>query len=154
MKKAFHFYAVGILLLFLSACAVDDNTANLYKKSKPLEIDLILPKSTSLDKEQMIKIKLTQEGEKVEDAAAQLEIWKRDNHEDHEVIKAKSEGNGIYAAEKMFNDDGLYYIRAEVRTSDSHVMPTKQVIVGNPTEEELNSLQQKTEQLQGGHDHH
>ncbi|WP_245917944.1 FixH family protein [Alteribacillus bidgolensis] len=155
MKIVFHFFSIFIFLLLLSACTVDTSTGNLYKQSQPLEVDMILPKSTSLNKEQVIKIQLTQEGKKVDDAAAiQFEIWKKETHEDHEVVKAKHEGNGIYFAEKTFNEDGLYYIKADVRARDLHVMPTKQVIVGNPSEEELNALQQKTEHPHGDHNHH
>lgn len=155
MKKVFYFLSICIFLLLLSACTVDTSADNLYNQSKPLEVDMILPKSNSLNKEQVIKIKLMQEGKKVNDATnIQFEIWKKENHEDHEVIKAKHEGNGIYFAEKTFREDGLYYIKADVRARDLHVMPTKQVIVGNPSEEELNSLQQQPEHPHGDHNHH
>ncbi|WP_367888754.1 FixH family protein [Alteribacillus bidgolensis] len=47
-----------------------------------------------------MKIKRTQEGKKVDDATnIQVDIWKKENHEDHEVIKAKPKGNEIYFAD-------------------------------------------------------
>ncbi|WP_139186035.1 FixH family protein [Alteribacillus bidgolensis] len=53
-----------------------------------------------MNKEQVIKIKRTQEGKKVDDATnIQVDIWKKENHEDHEVIKAKPKGNEIYFAD-------------------------------------------------------
>nr|WP_281172509.1 FixH family protein [Ectobacillus panaciterrae] len=104
---------------------------------------------------QMLKIKLTQEGKKVDNATnIQFEIWKKDNNKDHEVIEAQYEGDGIYRAEKTFNKDGLYYIKADVTAHDLHVMPTKQVIVGKISEEELKLLQKESQDHAGHHDHH
>lgn len=155
MNKGFGFFAISILLLFLSACTVDTSAANLYKQSKPVEVDMILPESISLNQPQMLKIKLTQEGKKVDNATnIQFEIWKKDNNKDHEVIEAQYEGDGIYRAEKTFNKDGLYYIKADVTAHDLHVMPTKQVIVGKISEEELKLLQKESQDHAGHHDHH
>lgn len=145
---------ICVFLLLSSACSVDPGAANLYRQSRPLEVEMILPESLSPDQQQVIKVSLTQGEEKVDAADIRFEIWKKESKENPEVIKARHDEDGIYVAEKTFAEDGLYYIKADVRARDLHVMPAKQVIVGELTEEEIQSLQPESDQHYGEHGHH
>ncbi|MED1097410.1 FixH family protein [Bacillus capparidis] len=77
-----------------SACSVTPGTANLYRQSKPLEVDMILPESFSLNQKQVIKVNLTQGGEKVDAADIQFEIWKKDSKDNPDVINARNDEEG------------------------------------------------------------
>ncbi|WP_150223981.1 FixH family protein [Bacillus atrophaeus] len=155
MKRGLSFCFLIIFMLLLTSCTVDPNAADQYVQSKQLDVEMILSSSLSKNKEQELKIKLTQEGIKVENATnVKFEIWKENHQEHSEVVKARYDNNGTYVAKKTFTDDGLYNIKADVKTRDLHVMPTRQVIVGKLSEEEKNALKTNDEKHEGHHSHH
>ncbi|MFT4399996.1 FixH family protein [Bacillus sp. SW14] len=155
MKRGLSFCFLIILMFLLTSCTVDPNAADQYIQSKPLDVEMILYSSLSKNKEQELKIKLMQEGKIVENATnVKFEIWKENHKEHSEVVKAEYDNNGIYVATKTFTDDGLYNIKADVKTRDIHVMPTRQVIVGKLSEEEKNALKTNDEKHEGHHSHH
>ncbi|WP_141432127.1 FixH family protein [Bacillus sp. 03113] len=155
MNKGYFYFSISMILLLLSACTVDPNASNLYKKEKPLEVEFLLPEAISLNQQHLLKVKVTQEG-KLVDAATniQFDIWQKDHDENSEVIQAQHDGNGIYYIEKTFAKAGIYYIKADIKAHDSHVMPTKQVIVGTISDEELKSLLKKDQPHSAHHSHH
>jgi len=154
-SRGLSFFFLIILMLLLTSCTVDPNAADQYVQSKQLDVEIILPSSLSKNKEQNLKMKLTQEGKKVEYATnVKFEIWK-ENHKEHlEVVEAEYENNGIYVATKTFTDDGLYNIKADVKTRDAHVMPTRQVIVGKLLEEDKNVFKPDNKKHQEHQNHH
>lgn len=63
-SRGLSFFFLIILMLLLTSCTVDPNAADQYVQSKQLDVEIILPSSLSKNKEQNLKMKLTQEGKK------------------------------------------------------------------------------------------
>lgn len=137
-------------LLLASGC-----TANTESSPERLEADILLPGEISLNQENVLKVQVTQGKEKVEDAEdIQFEIWKSNNKEDSELIDAQHESGGTYRVKKAFKEEGIYYVQTHVSARGLHVMPKKQLIVGNVSEEELDSLNKESQDQEQGHGHH
>lgn len=141
--------------LLLSACSLEPDAADLYKKEKPLESEIVIPESFSANKQETIKAVLTQDGKKVEDADfVHFEIWKQDGTVKYNMEEAVKEDNGTYSISKDFNSDGLYYIKLHASNDGSIIMPQKQFIVGELSKSELEFLQQGLPKQTETHEHH
>lgn len=128
--------------LSLTACSLDDEAAALYKQESILEIDVILPEDVPLNKPALFQAILRQGDNMVDDAqVVQFTIWRNGNPNQVDRIEATNDGNGVYSAEKAIHEDGLYYVKVQASANGSRVMPTKQFIVGELSEEDKNSLQ-------------
>jgi len=148
-----------VILLLLSfslcACSLKPDVATLYKLEEPLQADIIIPASFSLDKPEEITISLTQNGKRVEDPDfVHIEIWKQDGSVAYEMEQAEEIGNGLYSIKKEFNQDGLYYVKAHASNDGSIIMPTKQFIVGELSANELDFLQDGVKNPEESHEHH
>jgi hypothetical protein len=107
-----------------------------------VESEIIIPKSFSDNKQETIKVFLTQAGKKVEDADfVHFEIWKQDGSLKNNMEQAEEKGSGMYSLNKNFDSDGLYYIKVHAGNDGSIIMPQKQFIVGELPKNELEFLQ-------------
>ncbi len=144
-----------LICLFLSACSLDKDVDQLYKKESPLEVDIILPDNVSLNKPEMIRAILTQDGKKIDNADfVHFEIWKRDGSVQYGMEPAENDGNGTYSLSKLFKQEGLYLIKVHAGNQGSIVIPRKQFIVGHLSQEELDSLKESQQNQQEEHEHH
>ena len=101
MKKNICMSLIFIFSLLLSACSLKQDVANLYKQETPLESEIIIPESISANKQETIKVILTQGGKKVEGADyVHFEIWKQDGSVKFNMEQAEEEGNGTYSLSK------------------------------------------------------
>ncbi|KAB2330677.1 FixH family protein [Bacillus mesophilum] len=127
--------------LFLSACSLDENAADLYKKETPLEAEIILPEQFSNADQEAITVHLTQGGESVDNPDfIHFQIWKQDGSIDYGMEEAENLGDGTFALSKPFDQDGLYYIQVHASSAGSMIVPTKQFIVGELSESDLEAL--------------
>ncbi|MDP1420117.1 FixH family protein [Peribacillus simplex] len=156
MKKNICISLIFIFSLLLSACSLEQDVANLYKKEKPLESEIVIPESFSENKQETIKVVLTQDGKKVEGADyVHFEIWKQDGSLNYNMEKAEEDGNGTYSLSKEFDSEGLYYIKIHASNDGSIIMPQKQFIVGELSKSELEFLQKGLEKNdESSHEHH
>jgi YtkA-like len=155
MKKNIGISLIFIFSLLLSACSLEPDVANLYKKEKPLESEIIIPESFSENKQETIKVVLTQDGKKVESADfVHFEIWKQDGTLKYNMEQAEEAGNGTYRLSKEFDSDGLYYIKVHASNDGSIIMPQKQFIVGDLSKSELEFLQKDVQKQNEHHEHH
>jgi YtkA-like len=155
MKKNIGISLIFIFSLLLSACSLEPDVANLYKKEKPLESEIIIPESFSENKQETIKVVLTQDGKKVEGADfVHFEIWKQDGTLKYNMEQAEEAGNGTYRLSKEFDSDGLYYIKVHASNDGSIIMPQKQFIVGDLSKSELEFLQKDVQKQNEHHEHH
>ncbi|UUZ89933.1 FixH family protein [Paenibacillus sp. P25] len=77
-----------------------------------------------------IEAKLTLNGKPVDDAKqVEFELWK-EGRLLHDKIKATRQGEGIYGAENVFDEEGTYYVIAHARAKGMHSMPKKKLTVG------------------------
>lgn len=155
MEKMKFLFIVLAYCLLLSACSLNEDVADLYKKESPLKAEVILPDSYSANQQEMIEVLLTQDGKKVSGADyVHFEIWKQDGTLHYYMEPAKEMGDGIYALSKNFNSDGLYYLKIHASNNGSIISPQMQFVVGDLSKEELQFLQKDIPVTEGGHEHH
>jgi len=155
VKKNIYVLLVCITGLLLSACSLKEDAANLYKKETPLEADMELSSPLKADETATIKVSLTQNGEKVENADyVHFEIWKQDGSIQKRMKDAKNEGNGVYSVSQKIDSDGLYFVKVHASNNDSIIMPQQQFIVGELSERELEYLQKDVKKQDEVHEHH
>ncbi|WP_342048503.1 FixH family protein [Bacillus sp. OTU530] len=155
MKHTVQFSILLLLSLFLGGCSLNKDVEKLYKTEAPLEVNIILPEQVSPNKPEMIKAVLTQDGKTIKHADfVHFEIWKKDGSVQYGMEPAKDDGNGTYSLSKVFNQEGLYVIKVHAGNQGSMVMPRKQFVVGQVSEEELNSLKESSPNQEGDHAHH
>lgn len=155
VKKNIFFSSIFIFILFLSACSLEEDVATLYKKEIPLELEIIIPETFAANKQETIKVILTQDGKKVKGADdVRFEIWKQDGSVKFNKEQVLEEGNGVYSLSMTFDSDGLYYIKVHARNNGSEIMPQKQFVVGNLSETDLNFLKQGSQKQEGTHENH
>jgi len=155
MKKFFYLFSSFVIILLLSACSVDSDAAKLYRKSEKMKAVIVIPKTVNPNEEVDLKVEVTKEDKKVEKLESMnIEIWKKGNEENKKVIEGKRTAKETYEVVNTFSEDGIYYVKAEVRTKDLHIMPTKQMIVGELSEEEAKSLEPEKEKEDNHHSHH
>ncbi|MCI2255577.1 FixH family protein [Domibacillus sp. PGB-M46] len=120
------------LLFILSACSQEEQSVQSNQAPKLVEVEIKLnPKEAKLNQEVEIQAIVTQDNEPVEDADdVKFEIWKEEGGDQHDTLEATHIGNGVYAINIKFHNDGLYYIIAHTNARDLHTMPKIQVIVG------------------------
>ncbi|MHA7138805.1 FixH family protein [Rossellomorea arthrocnemi] len=160
MKKLITALGIGLLIGVLSACTGNSTSSESESEiSQLVEVDITLPEKISPEEESNLKVKVTQAGESVEDADdIQFEVWKMNDNEESEMIKATHEKDGVYSIRKTFNEAGIYYVQTHVTARDMHVMPKKQFLVGNISKEEMEKIKQMEwesdqEGESGGHHH-
>lgn len=155
MKKYICISFVLIFSLSLSACSLEEDVANQYRKEKPLESEIFIPESFSDNKQETIKVVLTQDGKMVEGADyVHLEIWKQDGTVKYNMEESVEEGNGTYSISKSFDSDGLYYVKVHASNDGSIIMPQIQFIVGELSKNELEFLQKGLLKQNENHENH
>ncbi|WP_134699496.1 FixH family protein [Ammoniphilus sp. YIM 78166] len=158
MKISKFIFLPFILVFFLTACSLnslDEEAVNYFKKETPLQVDLIVSQPITLNETQTIKAILMQNGETVAGLNdVQFILWKKDSLGSQQAINASNDGNGEYSVEKIFTEQGVFYVKVLATSKGSTVMPTKQFIVGELSEEELKEFQKESLIPQHNHDDH
>jgi len=141
--------------LLLSACSLKEDAAKLYKKETPLEADMEISSPLKADETAIIKVTLTQNGEKVENVDyVHFDIWKQDSSIKISMEEAKNEGNGIYSVSQKIDSEGLYFVKLHASNNNSIIMPQQQFVVGELSESELEYLQRDVKEQEEVHDNH
>ncbi|SES05251.1 YtkA-like [Gracilibacillus ureilyticus] len=142
MKKNAVILLLVLTATILSACSLEPEVEKRYKQENPLVADIIIPETLSHTELSTFEVILQQEGAEVEDADfVHFEIWKQDGSIKYGMEEANEIGNGIYQISKRINRDGLYYIKVHAGNNGSLIMPQKQFVVGELSENELEFLQ-------------
>ncbi|WP_034261688.1 FixH family protein [Bacillus sp. J33] len=155
MKKDFVFSCFLLLISLLSACSLDENAGELYKKETPLKLEINTPSAFTDGGQETITAILTQDGKPADNADfVHFEIWKQDGTVQYGMEEAAAEGNGIYSISKSFDEDGLYFVKVHAQQGDSLIMPQKQFIVGELSESDKEFLKKGTGKQEPGQGHH
>lgn len=141
--------------IFMSACSINSSNPEAYSDFKPIEVRVHLPDTISDGGNQTIYAHVSQDEADITDAElVRFEVWSS-THEQHEWITGTNEGNGIYAAEVDFTEEGLYFAKALTQVGDLFAMPTKRFAVGKLTPEEAEHLINGNQQpYSNDHSHH
>ncbi|SFA80620.1 MULTISPECIES: FixH family protein [unclassified Bacillus (in: firmicutes)] len=133
----FKILGIVMFVFFLAACSSNEDHSN-HKNHNAQNLELIdvevklTPETLKANEEVKIEAVVTQGKEKVADAKeVKFEIW-QSGQEDHEMLKAKNDGKGIYSISKTFTEDGQYFVTAHVTARGLHAMPKKEITVGTP----------------------
>ncbi|MFB1081920.1 FixH family protein [Jeotgalibacillus sp. JSM ZJ347] len=147
-KRLAAFTFAGAILL--SGCVAGNPEERL---SEPLEAYIYLPEDLSTDTPETFTIHVTEIGELLEEADdINIEVW-QEAGEESEWIEAQSSEAGVYTAEAIFEEEGLYYIQAHVSSGGVTAMPVKSFTVGELTEEEQAVVEEEPEEHDEGHHH-
>ncbi len=162
---------LGLLFLLLVVSACQTNTDSESKENQqqnheehpentlstdPLEVEIDLPDQLPVNQETVLKARLTQGKEDVNDAQeVQFEVWKANHKEQSEMIDGELEKDGVYTAKKTFKEDGIYYVQAHATARGMHVMPVKKIVVGEGSKEEKGTKKKEdSSQEQTSHQEH
>jgi hypothetical protein len=143
------------VLLLLSACSLDENAAELYKQETPLELEIHTPDTYTAGEQETIKATLTQNGKPADHADfVHFEIWKQDGSVQYGMEEAISEGSGIYSISKSFDQEGLYFVKVHAQKGGSLIMPQKQFVVGELSENDKDFLKKGEGKQENSQEHH
>ncbi|MFC0558884.1 FixH family protein [Halalkalibacter alkalisediminis] len=150
---------MAMVLFVLTACMGNtQSTDKMDGVSEIITVDIFTPERILPQEEVVLEVKVTQGKENIEDAQeVEFEIWKHAGRDEGEMIEAALQGEGIYQVTHTFIEDGVYYVQTHVTARDMHIMPTKQMIVGDVSEAELEALEDEDdveEMESGGHSGH
>ncbi|TVX94098.1 FixH family protein [Paenibacillus agilis] len=164
MKKI----AVGIMLALVlvssAACTASTDTQKKQHVSSQLNAEIITPESIALKQETVLQVSLTDHNEPVTKAdLVHFEIWdakKGQGKEGSQMISAQHEKDGLYTVSATFEQNGVYFVQTHISVGEQHVMPKKQLIVGEVSAEELKAVQEEMlkhemggSEGHGGHHH-
>lgn len=154
MHKAVSVVIVTTGLFILSACS---DSAYDKESGQGLFQDIInvniktSPDKIVLNQPVTINASVSQGGDAVNDAKeVEFEVWKWGD-KNHETLKGKHQGEGVYSIEKEFPSEGIYYVIAHVSARGMHNMPRRQLVVGNVSEKEI--AQANADPNQSTHEH-
>lgn len=148
---------VVIFAWIISGCTSDPNSDSTQQNQQPtvntgnIQVQILLPEQISPNTTIDLKARVQQDKEDVQDAdEVEFEVWKENQKKNSEMIKAQHDQNGIYMAQKMFKEEGVYYIQAHVTARGMHKMPIKELVVGQKTNEKSSTEEESIEDS----DHH
>lgn len=143
---------VPFLLLVVGCTSAPEEETSM----KIVEVEITVPENVKEEEEIAVKTLVTQGEEIVEDAKeVKFEIWNVEKGKENSVLlDAEHVGNGVYEVKHSFENKGVYRVQSHVTARDMHVMPTKQLVVGDLSEEEIDAiLEQEEEKEHEGEDH-
>ncbi|GKW47500.1 FixH family protein [Planococcus sp. NCCP-2050] len=125
---------LGMPILLLAACGSnDDDSAGAGDSTQIVEVEITTPQEAEVAEEVTLSVTVTQGSETVEDADEVVyEVWQSGDRDNSEMIEAEHTENGIYEAETVFEEEGLYYMQAHTTARRLHVMPKQEITVGDP----------------------
>lgn len=141
---------IPILLLVGCTSAPEEKTT-----LEVVKVETELPSNVQIEEEVDIQTHVSQGDENVEDAKeVKVEIWNvEEGKENSELIDAEHIGDGIYEVKYSFEKKGIYRIQSHVTARDMHVMPTKQLVVGELSQEEIDAILGSEESAEQESDH-
>ncbi|MFK3960199.1 FixH family protein [Guptibacillus hwajinpoensis] len=141
MKKIGSWVSILSISMVLAACGQDNanesNNASTAEETQVETLDVALDTPEKAEKGEAITFSatVTQGEEKVDDAdEVMFEVWKEGSKEDSEMIEASHDGEGVYTADKEFDDAGKYFVQSHVTARDLHTMPKNEIMVGSEKE--------------------
>jgi hypothetical protein len=131
MKKLI---GLALPLMLLAACGSEEaDSAGTGNSLEEIVVEINTPQTAEVAEEVVLSATVTQGDETVEDADEVVyEVWES-GHRDHgEMIEAEHTADGVYEAETVFEEEGLYYMQAHTSARRLHVMPKQEITVGSP----------------------
>lgn len=132
MKKWLLNLLVVLALLVGCNTEVDTNEAG-SAMPQPVEVTILTEETLPVAEKVMLAAQVKQGDEFVEDVEeVKFEVWESGKREDGVMLEGVLTRDGTYEVEFTFDHDGVYYMFAHTTARGMHVMPKKELIVGNP----------------------
>lgn len=130
--KRFVIFMLGVAMLaVVAACGKEEDVPTDAALPEPLEVELTVPEQAEANESVTVSALVTQGDEEVEDATeVEFEIWEEGKKDDSIHVESTNEKKGIYSAETTFEQDGIYHVQVHVTARGMHVMPEKQIQIG------------------------
>jgi len=137
MKKLLLVVVPSLLLMVGCTSAPEEETS-----LEIVEVEMEFPENVKEEEEVVVNTLVTQGEEKVEDAKeVQIEIWNVEKGKENSVLlDAEHVGDGVYEVKHSFDEKGVFRVQSHVTARDMHVMPTKQMVVGDMSQEEIDTI--------------
>ncbi|ARJ38104.1 hypothetical protein CSV71_07625 [Sporosarcina sp. P21c] len=135
--KRFGMFAMSTALIgILAGCGQDDKVPTEAVLPDPIEVELTVPEKGNVNEPVTITTHVTQGEENVDDASeVEYEIWEEGKKEDSIHVETTNDKEGIYSAENTFESDGIYHVQVHVTARGMHVMPEKQIQIGDASDQ-------------------
>ncbi|WP_303969498.1 FixH family protein [Sporosarcina ureae] len=134
MKRLSMLVMSTAMIGILAGCGQDDDVPTEAVLPEVIDVELTVPEQGNANEPVTLTTLVTQGEEKVDDASeVEYEIWEEGKKEDSILVETTNEKNGIYSAETTFETDGMYHVQVHVTARDMHVMPEKQIQIGDAT---------------------
>ncbi|MFD2369782.1 FixH family protein [Brevibacillus sp. GCM10020057] len=128
--KRYLFSLLVLLAAMTAACGHNHQEAAL-PSADPVAADFaILPKEPAAGKPITFSVKVTQNGEPVNDAKEVKFEWWKDGQEQHVTIPASLQKDGVYTARQTIDEAGSYFVYYHVTARDFHNMQKVAFTVG------------------------
>ncbi|MBU8908350.1 FixH family protein [Desertibacillus haloalkaliphilus] len=144
-----------LMSVFLAACSQPEEEAAVPCENTlaPLEVDFswITEEADVVDEAEPVSLQaiVSHDNIPIDDAyEVVFEIWEHANGEYHHIEDAKNQGDGLYALDWTFEDEGVYYVYYHVTACDQHRMEKSQLVVGDVDVDEITSVPDDVELLE------
>ncbi|WP_153730780.1 FixH family protein [Sporosarcina obsidiansis] len=136
--KRFVILTMGLAMLaVLAACGKEEEVSTEAELPEPIEVELTVPDHANVNEPVTLSALVTQGDEKVEDAnEVEYEIWEEGKKDESILLASTNDKEGIYSAETTFEHDGVFHVQVHVTARTMHVMPEKQIQIGEVKKEE------------------
>jgi hypothetical protein len=134
MKRKIGLLVAVFILATLAACGKEEQGIKDTdgEMPLPLEVELTVTEQVEVDGTVEMAAVVTQGDEKIEDAdEVVFEIWEEGKKDESVKIDSKNEKDGLYTGETTFDHEGLFHVQVHVTARALHLMPKKEVTVGN-----------------------
>ncbi|MYL18944.1 hypothetical protein GLW04_03520 [Halobacillus litoralis] len=142
MKRNTLFILV-VSLVLLTGCQLREDAASLYKEENPLEAEISVPDDLVKGGSAAITVTLTQNGQPVKDPDFIHMNWTRPDGTSVGMRSMRNLKDGSYRSEQSLEFDGLYFLKVHASNEGSTITPTRQVVVGQLTPEDIQYLQEQ-----------
>ena len=133
MKRLFAMFLMAVVLVLVAACSQKEQPK--YDNDEvplPISVDLSVTEEVDVNGTVEMAAVVMQGDEKVEDADEVIfEVWEEGKKDESIMIESTNKKEGLYTAETSFNHDGHFHIQSHVTARAMHIMPKKEVTVGD-----------------------
>ena len=133
LKRSFAMFLMAAVLVLMAACSQKEQPKNdTDEVPLPISVDLTVTDEVDVNGTVEMAAIVMQGDEKVEDAdEVVFEVWEEGKKDDSVMIESDNKKEGLYTAETSFDHDGIFHIQSHVTARAMHIMPKKEVTVGD-----------------------
>lgn len=115
-------------ILILGACGNNDGTND--EELLMIDVNFIVPEKVDVGETVELLAEVTYGDEAELEAEVKFEVWEKGDEENSEMLEATNNEDGTYTADYTFDRDGIFEMYAHTDAQHQHVMPKKEIIVG------------------------